>query len=39
LQWANLDRLYLRKWASELGVADEMEELLRAAEQAQPPTA
>lgn len=37
VQWPNLDRVYLRHWAAELGIATEVEELLRQAEQVQPP--
>ena len=34
-QWPNLDRDYLRKWAPELGVDEDLEEVLRIAESAQ----
>ena len=37
VQWPRLDHAYLRKWASSLGVADRMEEVLTKAEQGQPP--
>lgn len=37
VQWPNLDRVYLRHWAAELGLATELEELLRQAGQVQPP--
>lgn len=37
LQWPHLDQGYLRHWASELGLATELDKLLREAEQAQPP--
>jgi hypothetical protein len=36
-QWSQLDVEYLRKWAPSLGVADDLEKLLRVAEQAQQP--
>ena len=35
VRWAVLDRDYLRKWGSEVGVSQELEELLRDAEQQQ----
>lgn len=38
VQWPNLDQAYLRHWATELGIATQLEELLRQAEQAQPPS-
>jgi hypothetical protein len=31
VQWARLDQQYLRRWAPSLGVADQLEELLREA--------
>lgn len=37
VQWPRLDQAYLRKWASLLGVADRMEEVLMKAEGRQPP--
>ena len=36
-QWPHLDQVYLRHWAAELGIAAELKELLRQAEQLQPP--
>ena len=33
-----LDREYLRKWADELSVADDLERLLSAADAAEPPS-
>lgn len=36
-RWPNLDLAYLRKWAPSLGVGKDIEELLRAAEEAQQP--
>jgi hypothetical protein len=37
-QWRNLDLAYLRKWAPDLGVTAQLEEVLRAAEEAQRPS-
>ena len=37
VQWPNLDQAYLRHWAAELGLIAQLEELLRQAEQVQPP--
>ena len=37
LQGDQLDRAYLRKWAKELGVAEQLEEILRQAERLQRP--
>ncbi len=37
-QWPSLSHAYLHKWAPSLGVADDLEKLLKAAEQAQPPS-
>lgn len=36
-QWPRLDQEYLRHWAAELGITAELKELLRQAEQLQPP--
>ena len=36
-QWPTLDQPYLRKWAPELGVVDQLEEVLAAAEKDQHP--
>jgi hypothetical protein len=36
-KWPALDRDYLRKWAPALGVTDQLLEVLRVAEEAQPP--
>lgn len=36
VQWSTLDQDYLRRWAPVLGVADKLEELLRAAKALQP---
>ncbi len=36
-RWLTLDRDYLRKWAPALGVTDQLLEVLRVAEEAQPP--
>ena len=38
-QWPQLDQTYLRKWAPSLGITDELESLLQAAQQAQCPPA
>ena len=37
VQWPRLDQTYLRKWATVLGVREELEEVLRKAERSQPP--
>jgi hypothetical protein len=34
--WEGLDRDYLRKWGKELEIADDLEQLLRDAEQLRP---
>ncbi len=36
-QWPVLDQAYLRRWAVELGIADDLEQLLAAAATVQPP--
>ena len=36
VQWARLDQAYLRHWAAQLGVGEQLEELLSQAEQLQP---
>ena len=36
VQWPTLDQAYLRTWASALGVAEKLEELLRKAQELQP---
>jgi hypothetical protein len=36
VQWPRLDQAYLRKWAIDLGVSEQLEALLRTAEQQQP---
>ena len=33
VQWRTLDRVYLRRWAPLLGVADKLEEVLRKADE------
>jgi hypothetical protein len=38
VQWPKLDQAYLRHWAGELGLAEQLEELLRQAEEVQPPS-
>ena len=35
MQWPTLDREYMRKWAPQLGVAAELEDVLRIAEESQ----
>jgi hypothetical protein len=37
VQWPKLEQAYLRHWAAELGIAKELDELLRQADQLQPP--
>jgi hypothetical protein len=36
VQWPTLDQAYLQKWAADLGVTEQLEELLRSAEEQQP---